>query len=359
MDLAIQALKPVEPPVRGDRRPTEAGKDFQAMLDGLAAPADDAGGGAPEPDEAPAHAGVLVTAEAVPPPVAALIMLDGLQQPPAPAAGPAAADIAPDAGLPPVAAGQAVAPQAAPAPTGLEPDMPPSDATALPQPKTAAPMVGGTGPQAAAGGAEAPAGQSAVGAFAPADDSDTPGANTASAAPAREPPLPLGQQSGAETMRGPAAASAEAMTPRHLVAAHVPVGQVSMHVGRAAANGADRIEIHLSPASLGQVDVELEVAPDGRVDAVVRVERPETLELLQRDARQLVRALQDVGLQADGGSLSFHLRGDEQRQPGQGWAFAAAESGGRGSSRHGPGAIEAANPTESRRLLRGGIDIRV
>ena len=99
------------------------------------------------------------------------------------------------------------------------------------------------------------------------------------------------------------------------------------------------------------------MAPDGRVDAVVRVERPETLELLQRDARQLVRALQDAGLQADSGSLSFHLRGDEQRQPGQGWAFAAAEGGRIGAS--GPGAAGVPTAADPRRLIRGGIDIRV
>ena len=359
MDLAIQALKPVASPVRGDRRPTEAGKEFQAMLDGLATPADDAGGDAPEPDEAPAPAGVLVTAEVVPPPVAALVTLDGLQQPAAPKAEPAAADITPDTGLPPVVSGQAAAPQAPPAPSGLEPDMSPGDAAAAPQPETAAPTAGGSGPQATAGGAGAPAGQSAAGASVPADDADMPDANTPPAAPAREPPLPPGQQPGADATRAPAAASAEAMTPRHLVATHVPVGQVSVHVGRAAADGADRIEIHLSPASLGQVDVELEVTPDGRVDAVVRVERPETLELLQRDARQLARALQDAGLQADGGSLSFHLRGDEQRQPGQGWAFAAAAGGGRASLRPGSAATEAAIAAEPSRLMRGGVDIRV
>jgi hypothetical protein len=33
------------------------------------------------------------------------------------------------------------------------------------------------------------------------------------------------------------------------------------------------------------------------------------MELLQRDARDLERALQDAGLRADSGSLSFNLRG--------------------------------------------------
>ena len=357
MDLAIQALKPVEPPASGGRRPPEAGTGFRTMLDGLTAPPDDAAGAAPEPDEAPDAAGVAVTAEILPPPAAALITLDGLQQPAAPDAGSAPADMAADAALPSDVDGRAAAPQAAPL-AGIEPGLPPGDAVS---PEPEAPAAGGPAPQVATGQMERPAGQSALGMSASADDADipdaSPDASNARAAPAREPPLPLGQQPGAESLRGPAAASGESMAPRHVVAANVPLGQVSVHVARAAADGADRIEIRLSPASLGQVDVELEMAPDGRVDAVVRVERPETLELLQRDARQLVRALQDAGLQADSGSLSFHLRGDEQRQPGQGWAFAAAEGGRSGAS--GPGAAEVAIAAEPRRLIRGGIDIRV
>ncbi|MBL8705435.1 MAG: flagellar hook-length control protein FliK, partial [Rhodospirillales bacterium] len=67
---------------------------------------------------------------------------------------------------------------------------------------------------------------------------------------------------------------------------------------------------------LGRIDVKLEVGEDGRVTAQVRAEKPETLELLQRDARGLERALQEAGLRADSGSLSFGLRG-ENRQDGQ------------------------------------------
>jgi flagellar hook-length control protein FliK len=49
----------------------------------------------------------------------------------------------------------------------------------------------------------------------------------------------------------------------------------------------------------------------------VVVDRPATLDLLQRDARNLERILQDAGLQTDSGSLSFSLRnsgGDAQGQ---------------------------------------------
>ena len=46
---------------------------------------------------------------------------------------------------------------------------------------------------------------------------------------------------------------------------------------------------------------------------IVSIERPETFELLQRDARGLEKALQDAGLKTDSGSLSFNLKGEEEQ----------------------------------------------
>jgi flagellar hook-length control protein FliK len=91
---------------------------------------------------------------------------------------------------------------------------------------------------------------------------------------------------------------------------HPVVTQVAAQVAQAAADGTDRINIRLSPAELGRIDVKLDFGPDGRVQAVFAAERPQTMELLQRDARDLERALQDAGLRADSGSLSFNLRGN-------------------------------------------------
>ena len=44
-------------------------------------------------------------------------------------------------------------------------------------------------------------------------------------------------------------------------------------------------------------------------------DRPETLDMLQRDARVLERALNDAGLRADSGGLSFNLRSDGSDLP--------------------------------------------
>jgi len=106
----------------------------------------------------------------------------------------------------------------------------------------------------------------------------------------------------------PAAASAAA---RNGAPAFVPVAeQVALQFSRALATGTDHITIRLEPASLGRVDVQVELTKDGRLTAMFIADRPETLDMLQRDARVLERALNDAGLRADAGGLSFNLRGD-------------------------------------------------
>ena len=86
--------------------------------------------------------------------------------------------------------------------------------------------------------------------------------------------------------------------------------QLAVQIKKAIGQGADLIRIQLKPAELGAVEVKLEVTEDGRAMAVVSAERPETLDLLQRDASGLRQALQDAGLSTDSNSLSFNLRGE-------------------------------------------------
>lgn len=85
--------------------------------------------------------------------------------------------------------------------------------------------------------------------------------------------------------------------------------QVSVHITKAIKNGIDRINIQLKPQSLGRVDIQLELAADGRVTATVTADSRQAFDLLQQDARELEQALQQAGLKADSNSLSFNLRG--------------------------------------------------
>ncbi len=137
-----------------------------------------------------------------------------------------------------------------------------------------------------------------------------------------------------------AAARISAMMPaqtRPAAASPVPLDQVVVHIHRAAATGQNRIRIRLHPAELGQIDVKLKLAGDGFVKAIVTVDRPETFELLQRDARGLEKALQDAGLKTDSGSLSFNLRGQAQHG-------SDARRGDSGFESQGPGTDPDAEP---------------
>lgn len=100
--------------------------------------------------------------------------------------------------------------------------------------------------------------------------------------------------------------------------------QVNVQISKAIANGMDKISIQLRPAHLGRVDVQLEMASDGRVTAVVTADNKDTLDLLKQDSRELERAMREAGLQMNSGDLSFNLRengdqaGDGTKTAGRG-----------------------------------------
>lgn len=111
-------------------------------------------------------------------------------------------------------------------------------------------------------------------------------------------------------------AGSSALTAPAQAAPQPAAEQVVLQVQRAVRDGVDRLTMQLKPASLGRVDIQMEVGFDGRLQAVISAERPETLNLLQRDARALTDALNDAGLQTDNGSLSFNLRGESGEHGG-------------------------------------------
>ncbi|NKB48433.1 MAG: hypothetical protein GKS02_03600 [Alphaproteobacteria bacterium] len=87
--------------------------------------------------------------------------------------------------------------------------------------------------------------------------------------------------------------------------AYQPAEQVKVHIQQLVKSDADRIQVKLSPASLGKVEVTLEVSPDKAVQAIVYAEKPETLDMLERDARVLQRAFEEAGMKLDQDSLMF------------------------------------------------------
>jgi flagellar hook-length control protein FliK len=109
--------------------------------------------------------------------------------------------------------------------------------------------------------------------------------------------------------------------------------QVAIQIQKAMQNGSNRLTVNLEPAELGRVEVKLDVDKDKNVTASIVVDRPATLDLLQRDAKTLERALQDAGLQTNDGSLSFSLRnGAGQGSGGGNGANGQAGAGIRGGN---------------------------
>ena len=85
--------------------------------------------------------------------------------------------------------------------------------------------------------------------------------------------------------------------------------QVALTIQRSLRDGGGNITLQLSPAELGRIHLKLKIDEENNVQASVVVERPATLELLQRDMKALERALQEAGLKAGPGDLSFSLQG--------------------------------------------------
>ncbi|MBF0561258.1 MAG: flagellar hook-length control protein FliK [Alphaproteobacteria bacterium] len=153
-----------------------------------------------------------------------------------------------------------------------------------------------------------------------------------------------------------------------------PVEQIKVNVTKAVAEGANHISIQLAPEHLGRIDVQMDVGQDGKVQATVTADKPETLAMLKQDSTGLEKALQDAGLHTDPDALTFNLRGDGQQQQ-----MASENDANRnGNGRHGQGAYgngggqndQTADDGEQRRLAaqaarqrltaqRGGLDVSI
>jgi hypothetical protein len=90
--------------------------------------------------------------------------------------------------------------------------------------------------------------------------------------------------------------------------------QLPLQIQRAVANGRDHITIQIVPHDLGRIEIKLDFDRSGTINTVIAADRPQTLELLRRDAGGLERALQDAGFKTDGSSLSFNLQSDQRQQ---------------------------------------------
>ncbi len=104
------------------------------------------------------------------------------------------------------------------------------------------------------------------------------------------------------------------------------IGALAVAIAAHAGTGAKHFDIRLDPPELGRVDVHLSIDRDGRTEATLCADRPQTLDLLQRDQHTLQRALKDAGLDLSNTSLNFSLKGQDRQGDGGG-AFAARARG--------------------------------
>jgi len=140
------------------------------------------------------------------------------------------------------------------------------------------------------------------------------------------------------------------LTPRPVLAAAAPqavnldLPALAVEIVRHVHAGLDRFQIRLDPPDLGRIDVRIDLDGD-RAALKLTVEKSETLDLLQRDARALERALTQAGFNGDRPNLEFALRQqNQQMQDAESSAppFTAAE----------------AAPLAQRLIVRaGGIDL--
>lgn len=99
-----------------------------------------------------------------------------------------------------------------------------------------------------------------------------------------------------------------------LAASSATLASLPVSIASRALKGAREFTIHLHPAELGRVDVKMEINDKGEIKAHLRVERPETLALLQRDSSSLNRSLEQAGFKPGTNSLEFSLHQDSSHQ---------------------------------------------
>ena len=85
-------------------------------------------------------------------------------------------------------------------------------------------------------------------------------------------------------------------------------------------DGIKHFDISMTPPELGRVEVRLSMGDDGKTQASLLVDKPQTLALLQQDAPNLNRALNDAGLSMSNNGLNFSLRSGQERQNDSGQA---------------------------------------
>lgn len=94
------------------------------------------------------------------------------------------------------------------------------------------------------------------------------------------------------------------------------VNQFAVDIAAKSQSGAKQFDIRLDPPELGRVEVRLSIDATGKAEAHLSADQPQTLDLLQKDAASLTRALRDAGLNVAQDGLNFSLRNQQGQADG-------------------------------------------
>lgn len=139
-------------------------------------------------------------------------------------------------------------------------------------------------------------------------------------------------------------------------AAKPNVAALAVEISAKSQSGAKQFDIRLDPPELGRVEVRLSIDAAGKASAHLSADQPQTLDLLQKDAAVLTRALRDAGLDVSQNSLNFSLR--QQAHGQDGGASRGHSRNARGVSLTATRNIEA-TPASTAIRADGRVDIRV
>ena len=136
------------------------------------------------------------------------------------------------------------------------------------------------------------------------------------------------------------------------------VPALAVEIAAKSQSGAKQFDIRLDPPELGRVEVRLSIDATGKASAHLSADTPQTLDLLQKDAPALTRALREAGLDVSQDGLNFSLRHQGSQDSN------ASNGGSRGNSRGfnlaATTSIDAtATSAAYRSVADGRLDIRV
>lgn len=92
-----------------------------------------------------------------------------------------------------------------------------------------------------------------------------------------------------------------------------PINDLPLEIGMRVLEGAREIQIVLSPESLGEISIKLDIASDSSISAQFTTDNPATLALLMQDASTLKKSLDQTGLSTNSASLQFSLSREGQQ----------------------------------------------